>query len=202
MSTGGKKSIQGKDRIRTVDEGGKGQFGTQSSTPAPAAAAEPAVAEPEAAEPSEEEAEAPAKRVKADDDEDDDELDPDDVEADLDTILKDRIAAGDDEEEEECEDEPELITAYPGDVTNIFHTVADNRVLVAWQSKFCRSGFPGYSLDDTVKDEVAGYLGIDNAADLYLQDLFVVGGSTRSALEGQVWGGERDAVLFYLLDAQ
>jgi hypothetical protein len=42
MSTGGKKSIQGKDRIRTADEGGKGQFGDQSSTAAPAAASAPA----------------------------------------------------------------------------------------------------------------------------------------------------------------
>lgn len=44
------------------------------------------------------------KRVAGDDeDEDEEELDPDDVEADLDTILKDRIAAGDDEEEDEEE---------------------------------------------------------------------------------------------------
>jgi hypothetical protein len=43
-----------------------------------------------------------ATRKPADDDEDDDdELDPDDVEADLDAILKDRIAAGVDEDDEE-----------------------------------------------------------------------------------------------------
>ena len=36
-----------------------------------------------------------------DDDDDEDEPDPDDVEADLDTILKDRIASADDEDDEE-----------------------------------------------------------------------------------------------------
>ena len=41
MSAGGKKSIQGKDRIRTADDGGKGQLDAQSSAPAPAAAPEP-----------------------------------------------------------------------------------------------------------------------------------------------------------------
>lgn len=57
----------------------------------------------------EEEEPAPAARKKArddDEDEDEDEVDPDDVEADLDTILKDRIAATPDEEEDE-EEQPE-----------------------------------------------------------------------------------------------
>jgi hypothetical protein len=50
----------------------------------------------------------PTKRKKAaEEDDDDDELDPDDVEADLDTILKDRIAAADDLEDEEDEEEEE-----------------------------------------------------------------------------------------------
>ena len=55
----------------------------------------------------EEVADAPAPRARkkaaADDEteEDEEEADPDDVEADLDTILKDRIAAADDEEDEE-----------------------------------------------------------------------------------------------------
>ncbi len=39
-------------------------------------------------------------------DDDEEEPDPDDVEADLDTILKDRIAANDDEEDEEEEEKP------------------------------------------------------------------------------------------------
>jgi hypothetical protein len=55
----------------------------------------------------EEEEEAPPARAKRDDDEEEDEADPDDVEADLDTILKDRIAAADDEDEEDEEVVPE-----------------------------------------------------------------------------------------------
>ena len=47
-----------------------------------------------------------AARRRDDDEEDEEEdADPDDVEADLDEILKDRIAAGDDEEDEEEEDD-------------------------------------------------------------------------------------------------
>jgi hypothetical protein len=46
-------------------------------------------------------------------DDDEEEPDPDDVEADLDTILKDRIAAGDDEEEEEEEEKPGRVTKAP-----------------------------------------------------------------------------------------
>jgi hypothetical protein len=56
---------------------------------------------------------APAKgRADDDDEEEDDELDPDDVEADLDTILKDRIAAAADEEDDEEAElgDPEVAT--------------------------------------------------------------------------------------------
>jgi hypothetical protein len=52
--------------------------------------------------------EEPVARVKKkgdDEDDDDDELDPDDVEADLDAILKDRIAAADEDEDDEDEAE-------------------------------------------------------------------------------------------------
>lgn len=55
-------------------------------------------------------ADVPARRRRATEEEDDEEeLDPDDVEADLDTILKDRIASGDDldDEEEEGNAEPD-----------------------------------------------------------------------------------------------
>jgi hypothetical protein len=48
-----------------------------------------------------------AKKVGDDDDEDEDDDDPDDVEADLDTILKDRIASGDDLDDEEEEEVPD-----------------------------------------------------------------------------------------------
>jgi hypothetical protein len=57
----------------------------------------------------------PVKRKKAaEEDDDEEELDPDDVEADLDTILKDRIAAADDLEDEEDEEEEE---DYSGEST-------------------------------------------------------------------------------------
>jgi hypothetical protein len=50
-----------------------------------------------------EEVSARAKKRRDDDEDDEDEVDPDDVEADLDTILKDRIAAADEDEEDEDE---------------------------------------------------------------------------------------------------
>lgn len=56
----------------------------------------------------EEEEETPAarkRRTTDDEDEDEELIDPDDVEADLDTILKDRIAAGDDDDADEDEEE-------------------------------------------------------------------------------------------------
>jgi hypothetical protein len=52
-----------------------------------------------------------AKKRAEDEEDDDEEVDPDDVEADLDTILKDRIAAVDDEEDDEELDEPVRATA-------------------------------------------------------------------------------------------
>ena len=56
----------------------------------------------------------PARPTTDDDDEEDD----DDVEADLDAILKDRIAAGDDEDEDEEEEEkPKQAPAPIGDIT-------------------------------------------------------------------------------------
>ncbi len=54
-------------------------------------------------EESAEEISARAKKRVADEDDDEEEADPDDVEADLDTILKDRIAAADEEEDDEDE---------------------------------------------------------------------------------------------------
>lgn len=63
------------------------------------------VDEGEDEEEEEEEAPAPAKaRGRDEEDDDDDDVDPDDVEEDLDTILRDRIAAGAEDDEEEEED--------------------------------------------------------------------------------------------------
>lgn len=78
--------------------------------------------------------------------------------------------------------------AYPGDVVNIFHAVADNKVLVAWPSRYCSSGQPNYSLDSpdgqARRTAIAAYLGIDLATasfdDLYLVDLFRVAGQQGS----------------------
>jgi hypothetical protein len=73
------------------------------------------------------------------------------------------------------------LTEYPGDANNIFFSVAGNKALVAWQSRYCAAGFPGYT-GGTVQDAdlIATYLGIDNTVDLYLTDMFVVGGSQGS----------------------
>jgi len=72
-----------------------------------------------------------------------------------------------------------LITDYPGDVPNVFHAVAGNKVLVAWHSKFCSSGNPVWG-DTFDTDGVGGYLGINNETDLYLTDMFGAAGSQSS----------------------
>ncbi|RFF29318.1 sialidase family protein [Wenzhouxiangella sediminis] len=72
------------------------------------------------------------------------------------------------------------VPAYPGDVTNIVHAVAGRHIAVAWQSRYCSSGSPAYTLDDGTTptlSAVATELGIDPAADLYLTDVFGVAGS-------------------------
>jgi hypothetical protein len=92
-------------------------------------------------------------------------------------------------------DVPNLITAYPGDVTGIFHGHTGNRILVAWQSKMCNGGFPAWSAEYDV-DTVAEYLGIDNEVDLYLVDVFGVAGSQGSHdyTEDEEFDGEYDGV--------
>ena len=77
----------------------------------------PADAEDDLGDDDEEEApiEEPRAKVTDDEEEDDDDLvDPDDVEADLDTILKDRIAAAEEEEDDE-ETEPTDAAARAGE---------------------------------------------------------------------------------------
>jgi hypothetical protein len=81
---------------------------------------------------------------------------------------------------------------YPGGTYNVFMASAGNKVLVAWPSRFCSSGSPGYSYawdgdDEGLTEEqlakrtaVATLLGIDVTKDLYLTDLFGVGGSQGS----------------------
>ncbi len=79
--------------------------------------------------------------------------------------------------------------AYPGDVTNVFHALAGNKVLVAWPSRFCEGGEPSFSLDSNEDNqarraEIAAYLGIDlataSADDLYLLDMYGVSGNQGS----------------------
>ncbi len=72
---------------------------------------------------------------------------------------------------------------YPGDVHAVVHQVAEDKIFVAWASKYCESGSPLYSLDPAVT-EVAAYLGDledqwgKNA--LYLYDFFGVSGNQGS----------------------
>ncbi len=79
---------------------------------------------------------------------------------------------------------------YPGDVVNIFHAIAGNRVLVAWPSRYCGGGQPNYALDNVEATEeqlarraaIAEYLGFNLEEDepapehLYLMDMFGVAG--------------------------
>ena len=102
---------------------------------------------------------------------------------------------------EQCVGEPPVaecqqLDEYPGDVWNIFHAVAGNKVLVAWHSKYCTSGFPGYTGGNTDADTIAGYLGIDRTSELYLEDLFGVAGSQQSVdyKEQEAFDGEYDGV--------
>ncbi len=82
---------------------------------------------------------------------------------------------------EGCVGEPEppipVTYEYPGDNNNVFHAVAGNKILIAWQSRYCQAGSPASTRD---VDAIATYLEIDNTADLYLNDLFGVQGSQGS----------------------
>lgn len=78
------------------------------------------------------------------------------------------------------------LTYQSGDVINIVHAVAGNKVVVAWQSRSCDAGSPAYSLTDNsgvLTEEgqaVASYLGVTPGTDLYLDDVFGVAGSQGS----------------------
>ena len=101
-----------------------------------------------------------------------------------------------DEPLEVCEGEPLDLTIYPGGAYNVFQATAGNKVLVAWPSRFCKQGQPAYSFayrgpereaEDPLladlqakRDAVVSHLGINVESDLYLTDLFGVGGKQRS----------------------
>ena len=81
---------------------------------------------------------------------------------------------------------------YPGDVFKMVHAVEGNMVVAAWISRYCESGAPLYSWTDEVKTEFLTYypeldnvIPVDGGTDddgyqLYLDDMFTVGGSQKS----------------------
>jgi hypothetical protein len=89
-------------------------------------------------------------------------------------------------------------TDYPGDTFRLFANAAGNKVMVAWASRYCRSGSPLYSWTDDEKDAflaflegdgsvdwdyAARYISVDGAAEdyeLYTDDLFSVAGAQGS----------------------
>ncbi|MFN2163523.1 MAG: choice-of-anchor O protein [Candidatus Promineifilaceae bacterium] len=77
--------------------------------------------------------------------------------------------------------------AYPGDVINVFQATAGNKTLAVWPSRYCQGGSPNYSLDtsnpeklDAIAAEMEITLDDPSADDLYLIDMFGVGGSQGS----------------------
>ena len=77
------------------------------------------------------------------------------------------------------------VEGYPGDVLNMFHAIAGNKVVVAWPSRFCSQGQPNYSMDSSAdglarRAAVADYLGINlddpSPEDTYLLDMYGVAG--------------------------
>lgn len=70
---------------------------------------------------------------------------------------------------------------YPGDVTEVFHAVAGNKILVAWASKYCDQGSPRYSLKDADGDGIPDdHASEDPDAVTIYPDPFGVAGSQRS----------------------
>jgi hypothetical protein len=66
-------------------------------------------------------------------------------------------------------------TPYPGDVTQMVHAVAGNKILVAWTSKYADQGSPRYSVKDELDIDGDG----DTEEPLY-RDLFDVAGNQGS----------------------
>jgi hypothetical protein len=104
---------------------------------------------------------------------------------------------------EACEGSPVNLTVYPGGTFNVFHATAGNKTLVAWPSRYCRSGQPAYSMTTDSGSEdpdqqarlaaIVGFLQSGNtelgvpalpdfsmANDLYLVDAFGVAGAQGS----------------------
>lgn len=81
---------------------------------------------------------------------------------------------------------------FPGMAHSLVHQVAEDKILVAWASKFCKSGFPLYSLNPADPDtatylaslEAGGYMADTGGGQpknaLYLYDFFGVSGNQGS----------------------
>jgi len=89
-------------------------------------------------------------------------------------------------------------TDYPGDTFRLFAAAAGNKVMVAWASRYCQGGNPGYTLSDDEILFIASLVGEDDAACtdddtetlcLYMEDYWGVAGS-----QGSVDYGESDIV--------
>lgn len=71
--------------------------------------------------------------------------------------------------------------AYPGDVHNVVHQVAEDKILAVWASKYCQSGFPLYSIDPALEGTYLADLEETYGKNaLYLYDLFGVAGNQGS----------------------
>ncbi len=97
----------------------------------------------------EEEAPRPTARKVADDEEEDDEDDPDDVEADLEAILRDRMAAADDEDEDETEDAGDGPKSEAGGNPRSDEFVCDSCFLLVNRSQFGSARDPRCPMGDT-----------------------------------------------------
>jgi hypothetical protein len=71
--------------------------------------------------------------------------------------------------------------AYPGDVHNVVHQVAEDKILAVWASKYCQSGNPLYAIDPAVDGTYLADLETTYGKNaLYLYDFFGVAGNQGS----------------------
>ena len=100
---------------------------------------------------------------------------------------------------EDCVGSPVDLVDYPGGTYNVFHATAGNKVLVAWPSRYCRSGQPAYQMTAPTNPDTERLAAITSLLvsgdsdlgvpalpdfsmdnDLYLVDAFGVAGSQGS----------------------
>jgi hypothetical protein len=66
---------------------------------------------------------------------------------------------------------------YPGDAHNMTFTIAGDKVLIGWISKYCDGGQPLYTLSDADKVALAQAAGLE---DMYVHDIWGVTGTQKS----------------------